>query len=62
VEACNGECQYDFIAFDFESDDVEALIPLIDVSPILVIEGISYSQLTVSGYTTSTKDPFGSKG
>jgi hypothetical protein len=60
VKACNGECDYDFIAFDFESDDVEALKPIIEVSKFFADS--SDGTLTFSGYTICMRDPFGSKG
>jgi hypothetical protein len=60
VEACNGECDYDFIAFDFESDDVEALIGIVEVSPMFADS--SDRTLTFSGYITYMRNPFGSKG
>jgi hypothetical protein len=59
VEACNGECDYDFLAFDFESDDVEALKGIVEVSQIFADS--SEGTLTFSGYTTCMRNAFGSK-
>jgi hypothetical protein len=60
VKACNGECHYDFIAFDFEGDNMEDLIDLMGVCPFFA--GTSEGMLISRGYTPYIRDLFGSKG